>query len=260
MYRLLIITDSAAEKQRIEELTGWEALGFKPPRIRENAQEMRECMQKHAIDAIAVDPSMAFDNVREIIDREYPTLPIFLLSDNAETQMAYIRELGRMLGRLRADDSDDKTDSVTRFAQQRDRWMKRLIAGAIHGPENVERHLRLYRCPEHANQPALLLKMRIPDDDAFLSERWHYGGERLETALTNFYGTHPEHMFLHLVLSSPQELRIVLLSDDQRTLNQDRAIAYVRTASEQITHYLGLKLELEDCETVPELRNFAMPL
>ena len=258
MYRLLIITDSAAEKERIANMTGWETMGFKPPHIRENEQDMQECMKKHAIDAMAIDASPAFDGVRQAVDRDFPYLPLFQLAPDNETQMRYIRELGRLLGRLNADDSDDPNDAVARLNQYRERWMKRLISGMVTGPDEVQRLLQLYRFRENADQPCLLYRLNIPEDDVFLSERWHYGGERLETALRNFYGISHDHMLFHIGLVSPQEIRIAVVSDRGGELNMEKATDYIRATADGIRHYLGLPLDLQSCDSVPHLRDFAV--
>ena len=55
MYRLLIVTGNQSVRDLFTAMEGWESLGFKPPRLRQTTQEALECMQKHQIDAIAVD-------------------------------------------------------------------------------------------------------------------------------------------------------------------------------------------------------------
>ena len=55
MYRLLIVTTDQATKDMLAAMEGWEALGVKPPRVRETVEDAVECMKKHPIDAIAVE-------------------------------------------------------------------------------------------------------------------------------------------------------------------------------------------------------------
>ena len=60
MYRLLIVTTDQATKDMLAAMEGWEALGVKPPRVRETVEDAVECMKKHPIDAIAVEDAPVF--------------------------------------------------------------------------------------------------------------------------------------------------------------------------------------------------------
>ncbi|MEG2604839.1 MAG: hypothetical protein RSB91_07860, partial [Clostridia bacterium] len=85
MYRLLIVTENPSVKDMFAAMEGWEALGFKPPRVRASMEEAVECMQKHHIDAIALEPS--FHELNAYLDEQYPDLPIFSIEADAEKQM-----------------------------------------------------------------------------------------------------------------------------------------------------------------------------
>ena len=43
MYRLLIVTTNQATKDMLASMEGWEALGVKPPRVRETVEDAVEC-------------------------------------------------------------------------------------------------------------------------------------------------------------------------------------------------------------------------
>lgn len=60
MYRLLIVTTNQATKDMLASMAGWEALGVKPPRVRETVEDAVEYMKKHPIDAIAVEDAPVF--------------------------------------------------------------------------------------------------------------------------------------------------------------------------------------------------------
>ena len=55
MYRLLIVTRDQRVEELFNSMQGWEAMGFKTPRLRKTVAEAVECMHKHHIDAIAID-------------------------------------------------------------------------------------------------------------------------------------------------------------------------------------------------------------
>ena len=76
MYRLLIVTENQGVKDMFTSMDGWEAVGFKVPRLRSSVDDAVECMHKHAIDAIAADQSLAVQGMNAYLDREYPNLPI----------------------------------------------------------------------------------------------------------------------------------------------------------------------------------------
>ena len=74
MYRLLIVTGNQSVRDLFTAMEGWESLGFKPPRLRQTTQEALECMQKHQIDAIAVDDGPAFDELNRFVEEQCPAM------------------------------------------------------------------------------------------------------------------------------------------------------------------------------------------
>ena len=79
MYRLLIVTGNQSVRDLFTAMEGWESLGFKPPRLRQTTQEALECMQKHQIDAIAVDDGPAFDELNRFVEEQCPAMLRFPL-------------------------------------------------------------------------------------------------------------------------------------------------------------------------------------
>ena len=77
MYRLLIVTTNQATKDMLASMEGWEALGVKPPRVRETVEDAVECMKKHPIDAIAVEDAPVFAPLADYLDRQAPAMPVF---------------------------------------------------------------------------------------------------------------------------------------------------------------------------------------
>lgn len=259
MYRLLIVTGNQNVKDMFAAMEGWETMGFKPPRLRESMDEAVECMHKHHIDAIALDEGLAFDGLRAYLDEQYPNLPIFSIETSSKKQLETIREVSSLLTRLRADDSNDEYDDAYRFGRQREHWMKKVLSGMIASAEDMRKQLCLYRCTEKMDVPCVLARIALPQDDRFMEDRWHYGSERLEVALRNFFGSAHDHMILHVAVVSPQEVRVLCYPESETDgLSENAAYEYIQGTVEQIAHYLGLEMKVLDVRRVPGLGVFAM--
>ena len=106
--------------------------------------------------------------------------------------------------------------------------------------------------------PCVLARLTMDMDDPFLTNRWHYGSERLETALRNFFGVRQRDMYLHVAVISPEEVRVLcypVTEDD--TLLESAVRAYVEETAQQIGHYLGLHMQVAEVRLVPGLSTFA---
>lgn len=239
-------------------MDGWEAVGFKVPRLRSSVDDAVECMHKHAIDAIAADQSLAVQGMNAYLDREYPNLPIFAIEENADKQWKTIREISGLLSRLNADDSNDAYDQAYRLSKQRDFWMKKLLSGMVPSVDEIRRGMRLYRCMERIDVPCMLARLSLQSGDSFLVERWHYGSERLETALRNFFGTKHDHMLLHVAVISQEEARVLCYPTEIADgLSENATYDYIQETVDQIDHYIGLSMKVIDVRRIAGLSSFA---
>lgn len=242
-------------------MEGWEAMGYKPPRLRNTVDAAQECMQKHHIDAIAVDGDPAFAPMNDHLDRHYPLLPIFEIAEDAQAQWGVLREVYQLLNQLHADDSDDDHDEGYRLKMVQERWMKKLLSGMAPTRAHILAHHRMLRCAEKTDGPFLCARLSIPTGDNFITERWHYGSERLETALRNFFGEEHDHMKLHVAVISPEEVRVMVSVRPGRRakaeLTSQSAVEYIEETTQQIQNYLGLSMTLVDIKTLPSLTAFA---
>ena len=254
MYRLLIVTTNQATKDMLASMAGWEALGVKPPRVRETVEEAVECMKKHPIDAIAVEDAPVFAPLADYLDRQAPAMPVFAIEADAKTQLETVRQTVNLLTRLRADDSNDEYDPAYMMEKQRARWLRRVIGGLEPTAEDIVRGLKLYRCAMRPDVPCVLARLGVPEDDGFMTERWHYGGERLEIALRNFFGREHGHMLLRVAVVSPQEVRVLCYPrDEAEGLSENAAFEYVQETIEQIARYLGLALKVLEVRRIAGL-------
>lgn len=254
MYRLLIVTENQSVREMFAAMEGWEAMGFRPPRLRAGMAEAVDCMQKHHIDAIALDQSPAMEPLCAYLDDQYPNLPVFAIEETPEEQLHTIHEVSRLLTRLHADDSNDEHDDAYMFRQQRNRWMKKALSGLVPSAAEMAKQLRLYRCAERPEVPCVLARLALPNGDDFLEERWHYGSERLETALRNFFGTEHDHMLLHVAVISPEEVRVLCYPiDPENGLSENMAYDFVQETVEQIERYLGLEMKVLEVRRIAGL-------
>lgn len=261
MYRLLIVTENQNVIDMFASMDGWEAIGFKAPRLRSSVDEAVECMHKHAIDAIAVDQSPTVEGINAYLDQNYPDMPIFPIEETVEKQWETVRDMFGLLSRLNADDSNDIYDPAYRLAKQRDRWMKKLLSGMIPTVDEIGKQMRMYRCEEQMDVPCMLARLSLQAGDSFLAERWHYGSERLEIALRNFFGTRHDHMLLHVAVISQEEVRVLCYPTEVNDgLSENATYDYIQETVDQIDHYLGLPMKVLDVRRVPGIRTFATEL
>jgi len=258
VYRLLIVTDNPAAKNMLSAMTGWEALGFKQPRIFGTAEEAVECMNSRHIDAVAVEASPVLEGFIAYLDEHYPNLPLFQIAPTADEQRAVVREVYSLLTRIRADDTNDQYDDESRMEEQRERWMKKIIGGMVPTAGEMARLHRLYRCREKLDVPCVLARLELPEDNQFMEQRWHYGSERLETALRNFFGREHDHMLMHIAVVSTEEVRVLCYPTvPEMGVSENAVFEYVQETTEQIDHYLGLSMHVLDVCRVSGLAAFA---
>lgn len=260
MYRLLIVTKDTKAEKMLTSIDSWEAMGFKPPRLRRTAEEAIECMRKHHIHAIAMDETPSFAPLMSFLDENHPSMPIFKIEENKQAQLNTLREVYRLLSQVHSDDSNDDYDEGYYFKLARERWMKKLLSGMAPDETYILSHHKMLRCRESTQCSCLYARLGVPAGDDFLLDRWHYGSDRLEMALRNFFGEERENATLHLAVISPEEVRVLVCpkpdaSDD--ALTAERALRIIEETIEQIDHYLGLPMNIIDIREMESLLSFA---
>lgn len=258
MYRLLIVTKSPTIEKLFTETNGWETMGFKPPRVRKTFDDAVECMHKHHIDAVGIDEG--FPELEQWMDENQPQTPIFKVAGDGDQQLAILREVELLLNQIHTDDSNDEYNEVVNFTLARERWIKYLLSRLAPTRSEILKQQRLYRCSDDPEKPCIFARIRIPEGDMFITERWHYGSERLGTALRNFFGGAFEQMNIHIAVVSPEEIRIVFSPRRDAadgSVTEDTARAYIEETIERIQHYLGLTMNLTEVQTLNGLVNFA---
>ena len=243
MYRLLIVTPDQSVNDAVSAMQGWEKYGCKPPRVRMTAEEAIECMQTLPIDAVAVDAQPCMEGLLNELDEKYPDMPMFRVVTDEAQMMQNVQEVSRLLNRLKADDSNDRYDFEANLQQQRDRWFKKLLSGMVNTEDDLQRQMQLYRFKADTTLPCVVARLEMSDEDGFMSVRWHYGSDRLETALRNFFGQEYNHMRIRVAVISPEEVRVLCYpAEAQFAVSENIAHDYIQETVEQIENYLGLHM------------------
>ncbi len=262
MYKLLLATDQPEIIEAFQAVNSWESLGFRTPRMVTTPQAAMDSLKKHHADGIA----LAFDKENEAVlapclRDDYPILPIINASRQPGQVVDYVCELRALLNRTHADFSNDSFGEADMLQLCRHEFFRALIAGEIHKPEDVVRRMRLLRSHMSPEQPCVLLELAMPEGDTFLTGRWHYGTERLEVALRNFFGVELDGMRM-LVSVLPNE-KIFLLACPMlgETVADSISGAVYSHALETIAHvkeYLGLHLTIASVRVLPCLKTLAL--
>ena len=256
MYRLLIVTEKQSVREMFEGMSGWEVMGFKQPRLRATTEEALACMEKHHIDAIAMDQG-AFADLDAHIEANCPTMLRFEVEDTPEEQLKTIRLLDRLLNQIRADYSNNQYDEVNALQYTRDRQMKAVLSGLVATRKELNARLRMLRCQEQGDVPCVVARLGLDEEDPFLTERWHYGSDRLEVALRNFFGGDQPHMLVHVAVVSQDEVRVLCYPRCGESLDEAKVHAFIEEVSQQVENYMGLRMKVLDVQTVAGLCVFA---
>lgn len=257
MYRLLIVTERQSVRDMFGGMSGWEVMGFKQPRLRATTEEALLCMQKHHIDAIAIDDTEAFADLDAHIEANCPTMLRFAVENTPEEQQKTIRILDRLLNQIRADHSNNQYDETSALQYTRDRQMKTLLSGVIPTQKELAARLRMLRCQEQADVPCVVARLGLDEEDPFLTERWHYGSDRLEVALRNFFGGDQAHMLVHVAVVSQDEVRVLCYPSGSEALDASKAADFIHEVTQQVENYMGLRMTVQDVKTIPGLKVFA---
>lgn len=261
MYKLLLATDKPEIMDAFNAVSSWESLGFKPPRMVSSALSAIDSLKKHHADGIAFAFSANDEEaLMEHLAKEHPILPIMQAGKNAGQVTDAVCELRSLLNRTRADFSNDNFGEADMMQLCRHEFFRALIAGKVDGKEDVLRRMRLLRSRMSPDKPCVLLELAMPEGDAFLTGRWHYGSERLEVALRNFFGVELQGMRM-LVSVLPDE-RIYLLACPmlgEEAVDSISGLVH-HHAEESIAHvreYLDLHLSIASVRVLPNLTALA---
>ena len=144
----------------------------------------------------------------------------------------------------------------------RHEFFRALLGGKITGRDEVARRMRLLRSRMDPSRPCVVVELTMPEGDSYLKGRWHYGAERLEVALRNFFGVELSGMRM-LVSVLPDE-RIFLLAcpmlgevSEQEDSMTGLVSAHAQECIGLVREYLGLNLSIASIRVLPNLPSLA---
>lgn len=250
MYKLLLATDNPEILAAFQAVPSWEAIGFRSPRIVTTAQEALDSLSRHHADAIAfaLNPQDE-EKLMTVLIHDYPCLPVCQTGNTRVQVERSVRELEKLLIRMHADYSDDDTSEAEMLQLCRHEFFRALIGGKIHSKADALRYLMLLRSRMDPGKPAVLLELAQPENDMFLNGRWHYGLDRLEVALRNFFGAELEGM--RVLVSVLPDGRIYLLcctmlgeEGPEESAMAGHVTAHAQDCMDHVREYLDLDLRI----------------
>lgn len=263
MYKLLVATDKPEIINAIESVKSWESLGFRPPRMVSTAQGAVESLKKHHADGIVLAlPAEEENLLMPRMMADYPLLPICEGGSTQSQIIDVVCELRSLLNRTHADFSNDNFGEADMMQVCRHEFFRALIDGRIRTAHDVERRLRLLRSRMDPAKACVLLELRMPPDEHFLRGRWHYGADRLEVALRNFFGAELEGMRI-LVSVLPDErvflLACPMLGEEVPEGNSISGMVSTHAADsiEHVREYLDLDLNIASIRVLTSITALA---
>lgn len=262
MYKLLLATNRQETLDAFQGIPSWESMGFRKPRIVAGAQEAIEALQNHHVDAVAFDLHAEEDaQLMAFLAEHYPILPIFEACRKTTGLVSAIKELRGLLNRTHADFSNDDFGEKDMLQICRHDFLRGLLGGQVKTKKDVEVHLRLLRSKMDPHKPCVVLDMATRPEDGFLSGRWHYGFERLEVALRNFFGVELEGMRIVPSVLPDETIRLLCCPMLGAQVETDSITALVTQHAEgamaHVREYLDLDLQITNIHVLPMLTSLA---
>lgn len=258
MYKLLLVTDQEAVKNAFLALGGLERYMFSPITFKEDAAQALAHLSRHAVDALGyhLKGSDAAPLVQYIQD--HPSLPIFQSHLAGDALLEELNRTRRVLDALHADMADEDMDEAQLLHLLRDELMQQLLAGDVHSQEELLGRIKLVRANVSLNHACYLFNFDLPQGEVYLQDRWHYGRERLQSALrNNFFGRYVQDVYYDISVLTPRNIRVFacprmgLDKTDAEVFSQVRA--HVDQSIQNIKSYLDLDLDLEDTQTLSSM-------
>lgn len=266
MYRVLLATDQQVFTEIFSQADVFENMGFRAPRIVNSVEAAVECLKKHHADAIAYrfsnpeHDALLFAHLQQT----YPILPIFEAARTTKEQVEILVVLRSLLNRTHADFSNDNFNERDMLALCRHEFFRNLLSESIDSPKAVESNLLLLRSSMDSSKACVVLDMELPEGEEYFAGRWHYGADRLEVALRNFFVREMLGMRILPSVIAPDTVRLLACpligSEDNDLNNQSITGAVYEHAVEAINNvreYLSLDMKIVNIRVLPNLTALA---
>ena len=262
MYKLLLATSRPETLNAFDGIPSWESMGFRKPRIVADAKEAVEALENFHVDAVAFDlPQEEDAQLLAYLMEQHPILPIFEACRKTSGLVTAVKELRSLLNRVHADFSNDDFGEKDMMQLCRHDFLRSLLGGQVKTRKDVEVHLRLLRSRMDPHKPCVVLDMAADAGNDFLSGRWHYGYERLEVALRNFFGVELQGMRIVPSVMQDETIRLLCCPMLGAEVETDSITALVtqhaEAAMEHVREYLDLELHITNIHVLPMLTMLA---
>ena len=257
MYRLLLVVDPGSKEAEAYSSVFSADTGFAPLCFAADAEEAGRLIQSEKFDAVGVKPGTEEEErISALLAEISSPLPMFILQ---EDHVGMMRDLKHLLNRLNADYSDVAIPLREMVGIVTTELVHNLLDGSLKNPQTVPRWFRMLRKERYLSYPCRVWRLSIPQGEGYLAGRWHYGTQRLESALChNFFDrADPEADYFLAFLDSCSARMIAIPRDEGADF--DRMDKAVRSTVEDIKDYLDLDILIAGAETVPDLTAAALP-
>ncbi len=262
MYKVLLATDRSDIQNAFGAVTSWEDMGFRQPRVVSSARAAIDSLKTHHADGIAIAlPESDEKMLMAYLSTDYPILPIFSAGKDQGEVVTAVEELRRLLNRTHMDFSNDDFGEKDMLQLCRHDFFRKLLNGEVVGEDRVRSQLLLLRSRMDPSKPCVVLDLSLPAGDDFLSGRWHYGSERLEVALRNFFGAELDGMRMLVSVLPNEQIKLLCCPMVGAEVVSDSITAIVsahaQEAMENVKEYLGLDLSITNVQILPALTALA---
>ena len=250
MYKLLLVTDREDVIEVFGHIDNWGQMMFHPVTIIQDVQEALSYLNAHSVDAIGYSIAHADVTALQQYITDHPSLPVFQTHQHDDMLHTELLRIRRFLDRMHADDSDEYYDEKVILQMLRDELMTQLLSGQIASEEELTSRIKLVRANASMTMACYLYDYDLPQGEVYLSDRWHYGRERLESALrNNFLGRFIEDVYYDVAVLTARHIRIFACPRFNTTRTNEEiqlsVEARINKVVEDVKNYLDLDLHLE---------------
>ena len=256
MYRLLLVLDRGSEAEMLYSSVFTKEAGFYPLVFAEDEAQAVQLIRQESFDAVGVLPgSETEERIAGALKEMDSPLPMFTLQEDHE---GMLRDLKHLLNRLNADYADESIPLKEMVGIVTTELVHNLLTGSLRDPQTVARWFRMLRKDRYLSCPCRVWELSIPQGEGYLSDRWHYGTHRLESALcTNFFDRADPQADYYLAFINNRSARMIAIHNAGQADSEGMDLAVCRTV-EDIKDYLDLEIMIAGAETVPDLTAAAL--
>lgn len=249
MYRILIAIKDAQAFAEMNERISWQSMNYHEPTIVSSADEAIAVMESKRVDCIAsILDKYDGAKLNSYLSKVRPSLPIFQIKRDYDSQIRILKDMLRYLDRLHSDMSDDVYDENVVLDMLRDELGHNLLAGEIHSEQVLRGRLQMLRSHVCVDKKCVLYDFDMPQGEVYLMNQWHYGSERLENALrNNFFGRYYDDIYYSVAVLTPRHIRVLACQrmegeDEAEESLLSRTDMHIEQSLDNIKEYLGLDL------------------